>query len=126
MVLYRLSPVVADKWQGLDSCPDIGPLPACYLVGLCYAAMALAALAAPRRLFWLFIAGWVPVFLLALGGTTLELSGRPTCPPSPTGLPMCYFSLAIACLLLPAFLASLRFDRKTGAAHGAGTSSHTE
>lgn len=112
-VLYRLAPVIAHEWQGQDACPDLGALPACYLVGLGYAAMGIAALVAPSRLSGLFLAGRIPVFLLAATGSMRELFGRPTCPLSPVGVPMCYLSLSLACLLLPAFMASMRLQRKT-------------
>ena len=102
-VLKGLAPVILDEWQGLDACPNVGPVPACYIVGLCYVAMAVAALYAPRRLTVLFLLGWVPVFSLALTGSTMEILGHPTCPESPTGTPMCFYSLAVASLLLPAF-----------------------
>ncbi len=102
-VLVNFSPVVLAEWNGEDACPKIGPLPACYLVFLCYALMGLAAAIAPRRLVWLFVIGWVPVFAMALTGSTLEVMGRGTCPVSEAGVPMCYFSLTLALVLLPVF-----------------------
>jgi len=85
-------------------------LPACYLVAVAYAAMAIAALVAPRRLTWMFLLGWLPVFALAAMGSTLELSGRPTCPVSSSGTPMCYYSLALAATLLPLFFFARTFS----------------
>lgn len=109
MALYRLFPVILAEWQGTQPCPAVGPIPACYVVGVGYAAMGVAALVGLTRVGWLFLIGWLPVFLLALSGTTLELAGRPTCPLTPSGTPMCYFSLAIAGLiLLPAFFVARR------------------
>ena len=104
IVLYGLAPVITNEWRGLDACPKLGPLPACYLVAVCYFAIGVASLAAPRRLTWLFAMGWLPVFGLAFSGTSLEIFGRPTCPATSAGVPMCYFSLAIALVLLVAFL----------------------
>ncbi len=109
-VLFGLAPVIASEWQGLGGCPDLGPLPACYLVAAAYAAMAIAALAAPRRLTWVFLLGWLPVFALAATGSALELSGRLTCPASSSGTPMCYYSLALAAALLPTFLFARTFS----------------
>ena len=103
LVLTSLAPVILNDWQGLDACPRLGPIPACYVVGLSYGAMAIAALFAPRRLTALFLLGWAPVFVIALTGSTMEILGHPTCPVSPAGTPMCYYSLVVASLLLPAF-----------------------
>ena len=102
-VIYKLAPVVMAEWQTQDRCPKLGPVPACYLVSAAYAAIGISALLEPRRLTWLFLIGWLPVFLLAATGTTLELFGRPTCPATTDGTPMCYYSLAVALILLPAF-----------------------
>ncbi len=110
-VLAGIAPVIIDEWRGLNACPKLGPVPACYVVGFSYSAMAIAALLAPRRLTGLFLAGWVPVFALALAGSTMEILGRPTCPPSSTGTPLCFYSLAVASLLLPAFWGSRRLQR---------------
>lgn len=109
MALYGLLPVILSEWQGTKPCPAVGPIPACYGVGAGYAAMGVAALIGPARAGWLFLAGWLPVFLLAFGGTALELAGQPTCPLTPSGTPLCYYSLAIAGLvLLPAYLVARR------------------
>lgn len=109
-VLVRLAPVIANEWRGLDACPKVGPLPACYAVAVCYAAMGIAVVAAPRRLAWLFLLGWVPVFALAATGTGLEVLGQPTCPVSPAGIPLCYVSLAVALVLLPAYFLARTSD----------------
>ncbi len=110
-VLAGLAPLILDELRGIDACPMLGPIPACYLVGCGYFAMAVAVIFSPRRLTALFLLGWVPVFLLALSGSTLEILGRPTCPTSPSGAPLCYFSLAVASLLLLAFLFGRHFQR---------------
>lgn len=102
-VVYNLAPVVMAEWQSRDGCPKLGPVPACYLVSAAYAAIGISALLEPRRLTWLFLLGWLPVLLLAATGTTLELFGRTTCPATAAGTPMCYYSLTVALILLPAF-----------------------
>ena len=89
----------------------LGPLPACYLVSVCYAAMGLAAVLWNKRLNGLFFAGAAPVILLALTGTSLELSGRPTCPRSEIGLPLCYLSLIAGIMMLVVFLFALKRER---------------
>lgn len=103
-VLAGLTPLILDELRGIDACPMLGPVPACYIVGFGYLAMTIAVIFSPRRLTVLFLLGWIPVFLLALSGSTMEILGRSTCPASPAGTPLCYFSFAVASLLLPAFL----------------------
>ena len=110
-VLVGLAPVIVNQWTGVEDCPMLGPLPACYVVGASYTAMAIAAIVAPSRLLRLFLIGWTPVFLLALTGTSLELSGTPTCPRTSNGIAMCYLSLTIALVLLPTFLVARRLER---------------
>ncbi len=110
LVLYRLSPVVSNQWHGLDACPMLLFLPACYLVFAGYTAMGLAAAIHPRRLAGLFFLGWVPVFLLALTGTLSELLGWEICPHSETGVPLCFCSLCVASLVLGAYFLVRRFS----------------
>ena len=112
VVLSGIVPISLTHFQTGNACPNLGPIPACYVVSVCYAAMGLAALVWWRSLRWLFFAGVTPVILLAAVGTTLELSGRPTCPLSDTGLPLCYVSLALGCSLLLAFLLILFFEER--------------
>lgn len=107
-VLNGLFPVILNEWWGIAACPRLGPVPVCYVVGLGYSAMVAAVLFAPRKLAALFLLGWVPVFAIAFFGSAMEILGRPTCQASSTGTPMCYYSLAIAALLLPAFWVSRR------------------
>jgi hypothetical protein len=124
LVLYSLAPVVVAEWQGQNACPKIGPIPACYLISVAYAAIGVSALVQPRRLTWLFLAGWLPVFLLAASGTTLELFGRDACPVTAAGTPMCYYSLTVALILLPAFLfarSNVRRSEPTGPSAGGRT-----
>jgi hypothetical protein len=78
---------------------------------VCYTAIGLAALVWWRNLSWLFFVGVTPVIVLAVVGTTLELAGRPTCPLSDKGLPLCYVSLAMGCSLLLAFLVIQFFEK---------------
>ena len=112
-VLAGLAPLVLDELRGIEACPNLGPVPACYLVACGYLAMAVAVVFSPRRLTVLFLLGWTPVFLLALSGTTMEILDYPTCPSSPTGTPLCYFSLTVAALLLPMFLFGRYLQRST-------------
>ncbi len=100
--LYKLSGVISQHIQG-NACPMLGPVPACYLVFLGYAAMLLAVAFNPLRTLWLFFAGWGPVFFLALSGTVLELFSKPTCPRTDSDTPMCFLSLGVASFLIVIF-----------------------
>ncbi len=110
-VLSGIIPISIAQWQTGAGCPMLGPLPACYLVTLCYGAMGLAALWWAKPLSGLFFAGATPVILLALVGTALELSGRPTCPRSASGVPLCYMSLGVGVMMLLVFLYVLKRER---------------
>jgi len=68
LALYRLFPVVVDQLNGLDACPMLGPVPACYLVFIGYIAIGVAVILEPLRSLWIFLSGWLPVFLFALTG----------------------------------------------------------
>jgi len=104
LAIYRLFPVVAEQISGLEACPLLGPVPACYPVFVGYLAIGLSVVLVPLRSGWIFLSGWLPVFLFALAGSSLELLGRPTCPRSDSDVPLCFFSLAIASALLAAFI----------------------
>lgn len=114
-VLAGLGPLILDELRGIDACPKLGPVPACYLVGIGYLAIAIAVVFSPRRLTALFLLGWTPVLLLALSGSIMEIMGHPTCPVSPTGTPLCYFSLGVSLVLLPVFLLA-RYLQRVGEA----------
>jgi len=82
---------------GIAPCPSVINIPACYLVSIGYLLMLMAALF-DRKTYskWLFIVGWTPVILLAVIGSTLELSQGGICPRSEMGTPLCYISLSFA------------------------------
>lgn len=90
-----------------ESCPTLAALPACYVVLVCYSAMAAAWIGRltskipplGRYKTLLFWAGFTPAFLLALVGTTGEIFGFVDCPETPGGLPKCFISLAFVLIL---------------------------
>lgn len=87
-----------------QTCPLLGPLPACYLVFMGYALVAGSAFLkkpAASVAFWL---GWTPITGLALAGTVLELVQGGVCPRTAGGIPQCYLSLLIAAALLALWL----------------------
>lgn len=113
-VLSGIVPISLTHFRTGDACPNLGPIPACYVVSLAYLAMAVAASFGWRKLKWLFVVGAAPVVLLALAGTSLELMGTPTCPRSDSGWPLCYTSLMIGLGLSAAFFLAVLLERKTG------------
>ena len=74
--------------------------------------MGVAALFARRRMVLIFMAGWIPVVLLALVGTALELNGTTTCPKTTSGTPLCFYSLAAAFTLFALYFATLFLLKK--------------
>jgi hypothetical protein len=116
-VLSGIIPISLAHLKTGNACPTLGPIPACHVVSFAYLAMALAASIGWRKYKWLFSLGVTPVILLAVAGTSLELVGRPTCPRSESGWPLCYSSLVIGVSLLIAFLGAVWADRNcaTGA-----------
>ena len=110
-VLSGIAPISLTHWHAGNACPLLGPIPACYIVTACYAAMGTAALFWNKPLSWLFFTGVAPVIFMALVGTALEITGLPTCPRSDTGLPLCYLSLFLGVMMLTVFLYTLKQER---------------
>ena len=83
-------------FSGAEECPTIGPLAACYAVVVGYAAMLSSAI---RPSKWVFLAGWLPVFMLASIGVGGEMfSDIQVCPRTSGGIPKCYFSFVLAAI----------------------------
>ncbi|MEP2731298.1 MAG: hypothetical protein ABJN03_19515 [Ascidiaceihabitans sp.] len=119
-VLSGIVPISLSHFRTGNACPKLGPVPACYVVSLAYLAMAIAVSIGWHRFKWLFFIGATPVILLAIAGTTLELFGRPTCPRSDSGWPLCYTSLMIGGSLLALCLGAVLTER-TATMRGATT-----
>jgi len=88
-----------------ETCPVVGPLPACYLVAIGYFLVALSAISPTAK--WtrnVFFIGWTPVAVLAGFGVMLELAGRETCPRGAGGIPQCFYSFLMAMICLFLFL----------------------
>lgn len=103
-------PIVQKQVTGVAACPALGPIPACYLVLLGYVLIAVSALPGPRYRFRTFAVGWIPLFLLAISGSGLEFFIRDTCPRTSDGVPTCYLSLGLLCLLAVIYLVEMRYD----------------
>lgn len=96
-----------------ETCPIIGPLPACYLVAIGYSLVAISAISATAK--WsrnIFFLGWTPVAVLAGFGVVLELAGRDTCPPGAGNIPQCFYSFLMALICLILFLVFRKFGAK--------------
>lgn len=86
-----------------DVCPTLASVPACYLVSAGYALIFAAAWSPRRASFVLFFAGFLPVFLLAIVGVTLELTQGNICPRALGFIPQCFLSLALASITVALF-----------------------
>ena len=111
-VLTGIVPISVSQWQGQNACPALGPVPACYIVSASYFAMGTAAIFWNANLTWLFLAGALPVNLLAATGTSLEAFGHPTCPLSTSGVPLCYYSLAAGSGMLVTYSCALFLKKR--------------
>lgn len=88
-----------------ETCPMLGPLPACYVVFIGYMLILVNAVFISKfNRKSLFFLGWSPIFLLAATGVTLEIIGLDICPPGALGVPQCVYSLAMALLCLVLFV----------------------
>ena len=88
---------------GTAPCPDVVDIPICYLVGIGYVSMLAAQFAPPGKMEKsLFYPAWALVFIFAVTGTGFEVAIGNACPRSGSGVPLCYFSLAL-CLAIVLF-----------------------
>ncbi len=90
--------IVEFKKQGV--CPKVFSVPACYIVLGAFLLVLLSHVlpgSSKNIAYYIFLS--IP-FLLALGGTLTELSGKVICPRTPGGTPMCYISLGICITLI--------------------------
>ena len=106
--LFGVIPVSIADATSSSPCPHIGPVPICHIVLVGYLLVFITTV---NSRFWkpgVFLLGWLPVFLFALAGSSMELAGFDTCPKTASGWPKCYFSLLLAC----AVFAPLLFGKK--------------
>ena len=99
-----VAPVSLAELSAGGACPHLGPIPACHLVTLAYGTILLSVLHKSLWNRWVFLLAWLPIFALAAMGSRLELMGNDTCPKTEGGIPKCFFSLALAMVLLLPFL----------------------
>lgn len=98
-----VAPVAFQQAVGTAPCPSLGPVPACYVVILCYALTAVSSLVAANFRVAVFSVGIIPLFGLALFGSGMEVFGHHVCPGAENGVPLCFYSLVIAVGLIAAF-----------------------
>lgn len=110
-VLFSIIPISVSQLREGGACPILAGVPACYVVTVAYSLIAVGTLATFNMARWLYLAGITPIVGLASAGSALEWFGVPTCPRSPSGLPLCYASLILGLILLGAILAVLWIER---------------
>ncbi len=88
----------------------LGIVPACYVVTLAYLLTGASMLVAAGLRSALFLAGWIPIFGLALLGSSMQVLGNEACPKSVGDIPGCYLSLTLTTSLILVFLVE-RFYR---------------
>ena len=90
-----------------ETCPVLGPIPACFIVFAGYGLIFVNAVFTTKlNRKGLFFLGWTPIFILAGTGVSLEIMGQDICPPGALGIPQCVYSLAMALLCLGLFFVS--------------------
>jgi len=108
--LYGIAPITYQHVTGVETCPTLGPIPACYIVLLGYALAGASMLVNAGLRTALFVAGWLPVFGLALMGSGMQVLGIVQCPRSIGDIPGCFLSLTLTTGLIVAFVVE-RFYR---------------
>ncbi|MEM8487209.1 MAG: hypothetical protein AAF564_16775 [Bacteroidota bacterium] len=97
-------------FQGINPCPIVFSVRACYVVFVAYFLMTIAQTlkkqAPAHRLFW---GAWLIAFGFAIYGSTLELFQGDICPKNNPGppffaLPMCYISLIFCAIIAGTWL----------------------
>ncbi len=102
--LFGIVPITIQHATGIELCPMLGIVPACYVVTLAYTLTGVSMLVGVRLRSALFVAGWIPVFGLALLGSSMQALGNEACPRSVGNVPGCYLSLTLTISLILAFL----------------------
>ena len=108
--LFGIVPITYQHATGTVSCPMLGIVPACYVVTLAYSLAGASMLVVVGLRSTLFLAGWIPIFGLALLGSSMQVLGNEACPRSIGNIPGCYLSLTLTISLMLAFLVE-RFYR---------------
>ena len=108
--LLGVAPIAYRHAIGVETCPMLGPVPACYIVLLGYVLTGASVFAGVRFRTTVCVVGWTPVFGLALMASGLEVLGNEVCPRDTNKIPTCFYSLALTTSLVSAFFVE-RFYR---------------
>ena len=100
VALYGVIPVSYNTFMNTGTCPMLGIVPACYIVTIGYSLIILSLFLKKPIMF---LIGSLPVFILALFGSSYELMGQETCPRNAVGTPLCYYSLAVIIIVMISF-----------------------
>ncbi len=94
------------------ACPLIGPLPACFLVFAGYCLIFYSAMTWGWTRHAAFLVGWLPVSILAILATILEIANGPVCPRAFGFLPQCFLSLLLSILIGAVWMIGILRHRK--------------
>ena len=94
-----VAPIAWQQFTGAMACPALGLVPACHIVLIGYLLVVISVFLASKIRTVVFLVGWVPLFVLALSGSGLELFVHDTCPRTSGGIPTCYLSLGLLVIL---------------------------
>ncbi len=108
--LLGVAPIAYRNAMGVETCPMLGPVPACYVVLLGYVLTGTSVFVGVRFRTTVFVVGWISVFGLALMASGLEVLGNEVCPRGAFNIPTCFYSLALTTSLISAFFVE-RFYR---------------
>jgi hypothetical protein len=117
--VYGAFAVSASNFNQASVCPHILFVPVCYLVLLCYVLIAAAWvhmwMAKTPKLVnvrhYIFVSSSLIVFMLAVLGSAGVLLGISQCPVTDSGIPKCFFSLAIITSILVLWWVSRKMNR---------------
>jgi hypothetical protein len=111
--LFGIVPITYQHATGIVSCPMLGFVPACYVVTLAYSLTGASMLVGAELRSALFLAGWIPIFGLALLGSSMQVLGNEACPKSVGDIPGCYLSLTLTTSLILVFLVERIYRPRT-------------
>lgn len=102
--LFGIVPITFQHATGIASCPMLAFIPACYVVTLGYTLAGVSMFVGAKLRTPLFLIAWVPVFGLALMGSSMQVLGNEACPRSVGDIPGCYLSLTLTSSLMIGFI----------------------
>ncbi len=93
------------NFTGEHLCPHIAGLVICYVVTIAYGLMFVSLFIQKAVLrSSLFLPAWSITFLIALFGTSLELTKGDVCPKTANLIPLCFVSLVLCLITISLFM----------------------